>query len=382
VARGKGGVGKSLIAANLAVALAAAGQRVVLVDLDLGGSNAHTILGVRSTPGGIGSVLHERGARLEDVMVATNYANLTLVPGDAEIPGVANLLAYQKRRLIKQLLHLDCDVLILDLGAGTSFNTLDFFLLGNDGLLVITPTLTSILNGYLFLKNVVFRVMSTAFRRGSPGADHMASLQRDGASLQSIYVPRLAAKLRSVDPENFAQYAVRLAQLRPRLIHNMLEDASDEEQAGKLRRSVTEYLGIELRHLGVVFRDDLQDTALSSRLPIVVYKPGSVLSQGIFRIADKVLEEGVGSTAAPNSPTPETDDAEPDVSFAAAVLEADADFSTKLGYVEELLNSGALTPGDLIETVRSQQYEIGRLKKEVQLLRTKLVAAAKGGFAV
>ncbi|NBQ39078.1 MAG: MinD/ParA family protein, partial [Alphaproteobacteria bacterium] len=59
IASGKGGVGKSLVAANLAIALAQAGKNVVLADLDLGGSNLHLILGLRGIPVGIGTWIND-----------------------------------------------------------------------------------------------------------------------------------------------------------------------------------------------------------------------------------------------------------------------------------------------------------------------------------
>ena len=55
-----------------------------------------------------------------------------------------------------------------------------------------------------------------------------------------------------------------------------------------MRRSCQQYLGYDLEHLGVIYRDEIQDIALGARLPIVLYKPQSVLSQAIYRIADKI----------------------------------------------------------------------------------------------
>ena len=159
IASGKGGVGKSLIAANLSVALAQSGKKVILADLDLGGSNIHTILGFRSIEKGIGTFLSNRRIPFREIVLETDYSGLLFIPGDAEIPGIANLKSYQKRKLLKELLSLEADYLIVDLGSGTHSNVLDFFLASGTGLIVVTPALTSILNAYLFLKNAVFRIM-------------------------------------------------------------------------------------------------------------------------------------------------------------------------------------------------------------------------------
>ena len=366
IGSGKGGVGKSLVAANLAIALGQAGYRVVLADLDLGGSNIHTILGMRAVTRGVGAFLGAKRSSLEDFLLETEYRGVRFLAGDAEIPGMANLKSAQKNRLMRQLKKIDADYLIVDLGAGTGYTTLDFFLLSGSGLVVTTPTLTAILNAYLFLKNAVFRIMYSSFPRGSAARTHLDELQSDGNALQKVYVPTLVARLRELDEAPFLDYQRTLARFRPRLLLNMLDDPADDEKATKLRRSVREYLGFDLEHLGIIYRDELQDIALGSRLPIVRYKPNSVLAQAIYRIADKVVASS------------EADDnvveiGELDETYMEAELEAEADFNAKLTYVEELLGSGTLTMGDLVETVRLQQFEISRLKTENQLLKQRLV---------
>jgi flagellar biosynthesis protein FlhG len=70
---------------------------------------------------------------------------------------------------------------------------------------------------------------------------------------------------------------------------NMIDDPKDAEMVTRLRRSTHQYLDLDLLHLGIIYRDTLQDVALSSRLPILRYKPQSVLSQAIYRIAEKMV---------------------------------------------------------------------------------------------
>jgi flagellar biosynthesis protein FlhG len=373
IASGKGGVGKSLIAANLSIALAQAGKRVVLADLDLGGSNIHLILGLRSVRHGLGTFLNNPDVRFEDIIVATEYENLRFVPGDAEIPGMANLKSSQKAKIIRRLLSVDADYLVMDLGAGTSYNIMDFFLTSGRGIVVTTPTLTATLNAYLFLKNAVFRLMTSAFKRDSAAFQYIEKLRKEGSPLQRLYIPKLLDAIREEDPESHASYVETTSRFHPRLIMNMLEDPKDADKAGKLRRSSREYLDVDIEHLGIVYRDDIQGIALSARLPIILYKPHSVLSQAIYRIADKLVQE-------------ETDGEGPlgldsfDDTYQIAEMEAEIDFESKLGYLEELLHSGALTMGDLVETIKSQQFEINQLKKENQLIKARLVKAMQAGY--
>jgi flagellar biosynthesis protein FlhG len=375
VASGKGGVGKTLVAANLAIALAQANRNVILADLDLGGSNLHLMLGEQVGSRGVGTFLNNGKTSIDRIMYPTSWKNLRFIPGEAELPGAANVSAPSKRRLVRALTGLAADYLILDLGAGTSFNTLDFFLLSGRGILVAAPTLTSTLNAYLFLKNAVFRILSGSYNRKSPVYTYMEDLRKDGTSLQRIHLNKLMESVRTLDPEVYRTYRSRAEHLRPGLIMNLLDDPGDVYRSRRLRVSAREYLGIEMNSLGVIYRDRTQDAAQRSNLPILVYKPQSVLSQAVYRIADKIMEsEQVISEPLTNL---ESDD-----SFREAEMEAEADFNLKVSSLEELLHSGALTQGDLVETLRMQQIEIDALKKESRYLKKKLLEAADKGFKV
>ncbi len=377
IASGKGGVGKSLVATNLAVALAQSGKRVVLADLDLGASNLHLTLGMSGIRTGIGTFLTNSSVKFEDIIVPTDYENLRFIPGDAEIPGMANLKSGQKSRLIKRLYTVDTDFLVADLGAGTNFNTLDFFLSASYGLLVTAPMLTATLNAYLFIKNAVFRLMSSSFKKGSPAAEYLDGLKKEGTQLQRVYIPRLLDRIRQEDPESYDKFRSRMAEFHPMLLLNLLEDPKDSGKADKIRRSCKEYLAVDMEHLGVMYYDHMQEVALSSRLPIVVYKPNSVLSQAIYRIADKILQKSEEETGGSL-----LDIESLDQSYQVAEMEAEIDFDSKAKDMEDLLHSGALTRGDLIETIKAQQYEINTLKKENKLLKHRLRGAMNEGYTV
>ena len=82
IASGKGGVGKSLLSANLAIALSKANKKVILVDLDLGASNLHLVLGHQSPKAGLGTFL-TGNSTFEEILVKTDYENLYLIHGDS-----------------------------------------------------------------------------------------------------------------------------------------------------------------------------------------------------------------------------------------------------------------------------------------------------------
>ncbi|MDR3276525.1 MAG: P-loop NTPase [Treponema sp.] len=374
VASGKGGVGKSLVAANLAIAFAQAGQRVVLADLDLGASNLHLVIGHQAPAKGIGTFLNDPKADFSKVIAKTDIPLLRFIPGDAEIPGMANLKASQRNALVKQFLALapSTDILILDLGAGTHQSILDFFLLSGQGIIVSAPAVTATLNAYVFLKNTVFRLMYTVFSRGTAAQTYLERVRKTGSGPRRLYIPQMLKDIRRIDQKSYAKYFKVAGHFHPRLIMNLIENPQDVEVAQKIRRSCAEYLGLGIEHLGIIYRDMLQDTALASRLPIILYKPQAVLSQAIYRIADKILQ----------SPEEQfdLDERELDDSFQEAALEAEIDFESKTEYVEDLLHSGALTQGDLLETVKSQQLEVAKLKKENNFLKLKISQAITQGF--
>jgi flagellar biosynthesis protein FlhG len=374
VASGKGGVGKSLLAANLGVTFAQAGQRVILADLDLGASNLHLVLGHQAPQTGIGVWLNDTHMDFNEVIAETDVRGLRFIPGDTEIPGTANLRPAQLKALVKRLLALkeDADVLILDLGAGTHQSILDFFLLSGQGIVVSAPAVTAVLNAYVFLKNTVFRLMYTVCTKGTRAWDYLERARKDGSGRQKLYIPKLLPEIRKRDKASYEKFMDHLGRLHPRLVMNLIDDPKDADVAMKIRRSCEEYLGLKIEHLGIIYRDGIQETALSSRLPVVLYKPQSLISQAIYRITDKILSSG--EEASP------LDAKEIDESFQEAETEAEMNFDNRMEYVEDLLHSGALSQGDLVETVKTQQLEISKLKKENNFLKYKLTQAINQGY--
>nr|WP_180485190.1 P-loop NTPase [Treponema socranskii] len=377
VASGKGGVGKSLLSANLSIALGQAGKKTVLADLDLGASNLHLAIGQHVDPAAsLGAWLTDKG-EFEDIIMPTDYENVSFIAGDSQIPGLTSLKPFQKTKLVRSFQSIDADYLILDLGAGTHQIILDMFLLSAQGIIVTAPTVTATLNGYLFLKNAVFRLMYTTFKKGTAGYDRLEALRKDSTSLQRLYIPKLIETLDKADPENTALFLSRMKSFRPRLIMNLIDDPKDADKAQRIRRSCNQYLGLDIEYLGIMYRDSLQEKALEAQLPIIIYKPQAVLSQAIYRIAEKVL-----ASEAHSFDDAYAADTDGGATFQTAEEEANEDYDYKLSVIDDLVGSGTLTVGELAETIKTQQFELTQLKKENILLKSKLVQAAAQGFKV
>jgi flagellar biosynthesis protein FlhG len=364
-------VGKSLVAANLAVAFAQAGKRVVLADLDLGASNLHLIIGHHKTDKTIGDFLADTKSDFSQIVCQTDIPNLRFIAGDAELPGTANLKVTQRNALTRRLLALDTDYLIMDLGAGTHQSILDFFLASGKGIIVSSPAVTATLNAYVFLKNAVFRLMYNSFSKGSAAYEYLEKLRKQGSGLKMLYLPKMLEEIEKIDEKSYGKFKLLSGRFHPQLVLNMLDDPKDADVAMKIRRSCEAYLGVRLEHLGVIYRDNLQDISLASRLPITIYKPQSVLSQAVYRIADKIMQDSENDISLQGKI---------DESFEEAAVEAEMDFESKKEYIGELLHSNILTHGDLVETVKIQQLEIAKIRKENNLLKSKLSRAITQGF--
>ena len=373
IASGKGGVGKSLLSANLAIALGQSGKKVVLVDLDLGASNLHLVIGHHPGSASLGSWFTEK-SDFKDIVTPTDYRNVSFIAGDSQIPDLTSLKHAQKVKLIRNLNNIDADYVILDLGAGTHQFILDMFLLSPQGIVVTAPAVTATLNGYLFLKNAVFRLLYTTFKRGTPGRQYLDELKKDSNTMQKLYIPQLVQQLYQVDPQHTQLFMNRMSQFRPRLVMNMIEDPKDADKVSRIKNSCNQYLGLDIEYLGVLFRDMLQDKALASQLPVIVYKPQSVLGQAIYRIGDKVLSTPMHRFDSDFTPDSFNDN------FHEAEEEADADFSYKLSGIDDLVSGGNLSMGEMAEMIKTQNYELTQLKKENNLLKSKLIKAASQGF--
>ena len=180
VGGGKGGIGKSLLAASVGWELARMGRQVVLIDADLGGANLHTRLGLPTPPRTLGDFLQGRCSSLEGVVTATPTLGLRLISGAADLLSAPSIDQAQKTRLLGEIRALDVDVVLIDLGAGTSSNTLDFFLLSDVSILMVVPEPASIHNAYRFIKTALYRRLHAAARPGRVRALVEAALDPKG----------------------------------------------------------------------------------------------------------------------------------------------------------------------------------------------------------
>lgn len=159
---GKGGVGKTVVAANVAAAIARLGMRVVAIDTDLGSANLHTLFGIERPGKTLHALLNGEISSLEEAIVPTSEPRLFLIPGSDGIPGAANLVHARKLKLVRHIQRLDAEAIVIDCGAGINYNVLDFFIRADRHLFVVVPQLVSMQNCYGFLKASLYRAIRNA----------------------------------------------------------------------------------------------------------------------------------------------------------------------------------------------------------------------------
>lgn len=269
VGGGKGGVGKSLISILIAMELARKGQQTILVDADLGGANVHTLMGVKTPACTLNDFITRKYTAISDICLTTPVDNLQLVCGASEILSLANPQYAQKSKIVQNLLTLPARNVVLDLGAGTSYNVLDFFLIAHNAVIVVTPQPISIQNAYGFIRNAVYRKLSRI-------ANQQATLQN---LIKTAMDPKNEKKMRTIHDLYAAvhkeygklatlQIQKAIGEINPIIITNMVRN-QQEKNAGRIIQLVAEkYLTIHARDIGAVSHDPMVDSLVSRMMPL------------------------------------------------------------------------------------------------------------------
>ncbi|MGH9422276.1 MAG: P-loop NTPase, partial [Thermoanaerobaculia bacterium] len=282
IASGKGGVGKSVIAANLALLLAKQGKRVTLADLDIGGADIHILFGHMNPPLTLTDFLNRRVERLEDIVQALPlHPGLTLIPGTGDTLATANMPYAKKKRLIRHLKELQADIVVVDIGAGTSYHALDFFLMADYHVTVATPDPTSVLDLYRFIKLAAIRRVLSSFLARDAMSDALSD--RDFCSVEEVLT--VAGQ---TDEAGRAVAETSLRTFHPALILNRLSGRS-HVNVSALKKLLAEYIGGQLTLLGEIPDDPSMERAVRGFLPLVECEPASPASVALRAIADRLV---------------------------------------------------------------------------------------------
>jgi flagellar biosynthesis protein FlhG len=282
IASGKGGVGKSAAVCNLGVVLARLGRRVILADLDVGGANLHVLLGMFTPERSLSDFLTRRVDRLADVLAPVSFCrNLRLLPGAAESLDTANPHHATRGRVLRELARLDADVVIVDLGAGMSYTTLDGFLASDVQVAVATPEAASVVDVYTLLKLAAVRRVQQAL--GARGAVGTAIARREFESVDA-----LVEAARDIDPDAHARALAAVGTFQPHLLLNRTGNGGALNVA-QLNTTLRRYLGTEATLLGQIPEDPSMARAARVHVPVTEHSPESPAGRGFLDAARRLM---------------------------------------------------------------------------------------------
>jgi flagellar biosynthesis protein FlhG len=254
ITSGKGGVGKSNVAVNLAIKLSAAGKRVVLLDADLGLANADVLCNVE-LPLNLSHVI-ARKKELSEVMVKAP-GGFRLIGGASGLARMADLSDFDRQRIVDALAELEetADIILIDTGAGISPNVLSFTKAADHVLVLTTPEPTAITDAYAVIK-VITR---------SGGDSHL--MHGHGEQRVSLLVNQARSPGEA------------------RVVH---------ERIAKVAR---QFLGVSVLDAGFLYADEQVPLAVRKRTPFVLAAPRCPAAHCVTQLAMR-LEQGIASSEA------------------------------------------------------------------------------------
>ncbi len=236
ITSGKGGVGKTAFAVNLAAYLSSKKNRVLLIDADLGLANVHILCGAK--PSYTLSDYIEDKADIADIVVE-GPAGVKMISGGSGVAEMANLDEENRNKILKAIVGLKrwCDIIIIDTAAGISRAVTDFIQISEQTIVICTPNFAAIADAY--------GVMKVVTSEGYWGKINL-------------------------------------------VVNRVLSSEEAEAVFKKLQGCTERFLGLGISMLGFVPEDPAVNKAVQKRSPFVMSFPGSVASKYLQMIGDEV----------------------------------------------------------------------------------------------
>jgi len=288
---GKGGVGKTSLTVSMGVALASHGHKVVIVDSDLGGSNLHNYLGINNPEYTFFDFYTMNKSSLNDIILPTSCENLFFISGACGTLGLANPKYSQKLRFIRSLSKIEANYILLDLGAGSSYNVIDFFLAAGDGIVISSPEPASIQETFHFLKKALMRKLSRTFKNQSELSSLFLSDESVWNDPKFYSIKKLYKDVEKIDKDSASIFRGIIQKFQPKLILNMVMNSSEVKEGISLKTAVGELLSIEMDFWGTIPYDDKVREAAMLQVPFLLHKPKCRASKQMGQlVSNKIME--------------------------------------------------------------------------------------------
>ena len=286
---GKGGSGKSFVTSNMGTYLANKGKKVILIDADFGGANLHSFIGVKKPQCSLSNFFSDK-TPLEEIITRTPIDNLGLLVGDIHSLSPDNINFNQRIKLFRHIVGLNAEYILIDIGAGSHWHTIDTFLLANRMIAIFEPSVVSIENIFQFARNALYRKLKWTLRplmtqdileyfRGKDG--------KGGSPIRSIR--ELMGYLRDI-PELRETIERELELFQIYLILNKIRTIHDIELGSTVKSFLIKYLGIKAKYVGFIEYDDTIWKSASKRQVLLQAHPRLRSSKEIRTSAENIIQ--------------------------------------------------------------------------------------------
>jgi len=283
---GKGGVGRSFLAANLGHLLARDIGPVVLVDLDLRGADLHTFLGEATAQVGLDAFVHGGVGSLAELLVQSPIPGLAFVPGAVETP--LRLTARERRRLEQAVRALDTSRVLLDLPSGPDGALLDLFMTADRPLIVVVAEPAAVENVHRFVRRVYLRVVSNRLRHTGVEAAERENVEHAAAHL---HPERLLGLVDRIQRGLAEQLRDDLEETTLYLVVNQVRHRSDEAVGVAIKNAVQSYFGISVRYVGAIPYDEEAWLSARRRRLHTREAEGDYLAERLEQVVASVVED-------------------------------------------------------------------------------------------
>ena len=286
---GKGGSGKSFLASSLGRLLAKSGKKTLLIDLDLGAANLHTMVGVPYPERCFSDFVTKKIPVLEDTVLGTPFPNLFLISGAHDNLDIANLPYDKKIKTLRAIAKLKYEYILLDLGAGTAFNTLDFFLASRNGIFITTPEPTSIENVYRLMRAIYFRRIRHYFTAADFKELEKKGRQQSGDG--SFNKPEhIISIVKKEYPEKYTLLKKDLNSFYFKLILNQLRKQDNTDLGTQICKIIKKHLGINVIFTGNIAYDEHVHDAICQRVCFLDRYPHTHAANDLRELSRKMSD--------------------------------------------------------------------------------------------
>jgi len=225
----------------------------------------------------------------QQLVVKTSVRNLGFIPGDGRMPFMANITYIQKQALLRLLKALEADYVLVDLSAGTAFNTLDLFHASNSGIIVTTPEHPALMSTLVFVKALVLRAIDQSLRRDKSLQHMLTELHRQSVKDPIFTVERFRRALESSHPGAARKIEDICQRTRLRFVYNMVGGMQDTEMFSRVDQTLADAFSIECDHIGLIPYDPAVRRLLKQPGIFLDQAAGSAPAETIERIARRII---------------------------------------------------------------------------------------------